>query len=137
MDAAACPICLRPGGRPADVVAELRATWVTAPIDAPLPGYACVVSKHHVVEPYELTETQGVAFWEDCMEAAQALNALFHPAKMNYEIHGNTIAHLHMHIYPRYPGDPHEGRPIDHQSAFRRTLSELDQMRQALEPLER
>ncbi|MGB6535125.1 MAG: hypothetical protein WBF58_04100 [Xanthobacteraceae bacterium] len=32
---------------------------------------------------------------------------------MNYEIHGNTIPHLHLHIFPRYRGDPFEGRPID------------------------
>jgi len=32
--------------------------------------------------------------------------------KLNYEAHGNTIPHLHMHFYPRYPGDPFEGGPI-------------------------
>ena len=31
----------------------------------------------------------------------------------NVEIHGNTIPHLHTHIFPRYPGDPFEGKPID------------------------
>jgi diadenosine tetraphosphate (Ap4A) HIT family hydrolase len=137
MDAGSCPICLYQGGRPSDVVAELRAAWVTAPTEAPLPGYACVVAKHHVVEPYDLPDEERATFWEDCMDAARALSALFQPAKMNYEIHGNTIRHLHMHIYPRYPGDPYEGRAIDHSSRFRRTPSEIDQIRQALEPLER
>jgi diadenosine tetraphosphate (Ap4A) HIT family hydrolase len=101
MDAGSCPICLQQGGRPSDVVAELPTTWVTAPIEASLPGYACVVSKQHVVEPYDLLDEERAAFWEDCMEAVRALNSLFQPAKMNYEIHGNTIPHLHMHIYPR------------------------------------
>jgi diadenosine tetraphosphate (Ap4A) HIT family hydrolase len=32
---------------------------------------------------------------------------------MNYEIHGNSIPHLHMHFFPRYRGDHFEGRPID------------------------
>ena len=32
---------------------------------------------------------------------------------MNDEIHGNTVPHLHMHVFPRYPGDPFEGAPID------------------------
>ena len=30
-----------------------------------------------------------------------------------------------MHVYPRYPGDPHEGRPIDHRIEIRRTAQEL------------
>ena len=33
--------------------------------------------------------------------------------KLNHEIHGNTVPHLHVHIFPRYVGDAFEGRPID------------------------
>jgi len=33
--------------------------------------------------------------------------------KLNYEIHGNEIPHLHVHLFPRYRGDPFEGGPID------------------------
>jgi diadenosine tetraphosphate (Ap4A) HIT family hydrolase len=33
--------------------------------------------------------------------------------KLNWEIHGNTIPHLHAHLFPRYVGDRFEGRPID------------------------
>ena len=41
---------------------------------------------------------------------------------MNYEIHGNSIPHLHLHLYPRFPGDPFEGRPIAMDApAFTRT----------------
>jgi diadenosine tetraphosphate (Ap4A) HIT family hydrolase len=32
---------------------------------------------------------------------------------MNYEIHGNTIPHLHVHLFLRYKGDPFEGGPIN------------------------
>jgi len=96
-----------------------------------------VVAKRHLVEPYELPADERVEFWDDCVEAARVLVALFQPAKMNYEIHGNTVRHLHMHLYPRYAGDPYEGRAIDHQSLCRRTPSELDRIRQALEPLNR
>jgi len=33
--------------------------------------------------------------------------------KLNYEVHGNTIEHLHMHFYPRYPNDAFQGSPIN------------------------
>jgi diadenosine tetraphosphate (Ap4A) HIT family hydrolase len=48
---------------------------------------------------------------------------------MNYEIHGNTIPHLHMHLYPRYSGDPFEGEPIDpRRVAFERSADELHRL---------
>jgi hypothetical protein len=37
-----CPICAR--GYPLDVLAEFPTTRVTGGIEAPLPGYACVVA---------------------------------------------------------------------------------------------
>lgn len=36
------------------------------------------------------------------MEAAGALAELLKPVKMNYQIHANTIPHLHLHLYPRF-----------------------------------
>jgi diadenosine tetraphosphate (Ap4A) HIT family hydrolase len=105
-DGSACPICLE--GRPRDVIAEFAATWVTAGREAPLPGYACVVSKRHVVEPYELPAPDRIAFWEEAMAAERVLGELLQPAKMNYEIHGNEIPHLHLHLYPRFSDDPYD-----------------------------
>jgi diadenosine tetraphosphate (Ap4A) HIT family hydrolase len=118
-----CPICTPAG--PADRLAELPTTWVTGSIAAPLPGYACVVAKRHVVEPFELEGSEQLGFWDDCMRTARALVRLYKPRKMNYEIHGNTVPHLHMHLYPRYAGDPYEGRPIGNEARFQRTPEEL------------
>ena len=121
-----CVICSNPGARPNDVIAELSASWVTASVVAPLPGYVCVVSKTHVAEPFELRREEQVAFWDDCMRVAQALVRLLEPRKMNYEIHGNTIPHLHMHLFPRYAGDPYEGSAITLEARFERSRKQLD-----------
>jgi diadenosine tetraphosphate (Ap4A) HIT family hydrolase len=94
-----CPICDR--GEPLGIVAELKSTWVTTDPEAEVPGYVCVVSKRHVVEPYELPPDELDAFWRESMLVARAVADLLRPSKMNYEIHGNTIPHLHMHLYPR------------------------------------
>jgi diadenosine tetraphosphate (Ap4A) HIT family hydrolase len=107
-------------------VAELAATWVSAPATAPLPGYACVVSKRHVVEPYELPPEERAAFWEDALVVARALASLYEPVKMNYEIHGNVVPHLHLHLYPRYDGDPYEtGALRAREDSFTRAEQEL------------
>jgi diadenosine tetraphosphate (Ap4A) HIT family hydrolase len=126
-----CPICAR--GAPLDVIAELAATWVTAPREAPLPGYACVVSKTHVVEPFELPESERTAFWNEAMLVARAVCELVEPTKMNYEIHGNTIPHLHMHLFPRFRGDPYGGGPIDpRRESFTRSAPDLARLRDAV-----
>lgn len=126
-----CPICHE--SRPSDVVGELTASWVTAPPIAPLPGYVAVVSKRHVVEPFELPGAERAAFWEDAMHVAAMLAELFRPVKVNYEIHGNSIPHLHMHIYPRFPDDPFVGQPIDPRSAsIFRDPEDIDRIRRAL-----
>jgi diadenosine tetraphosphate (Ap4A) HIT family hydrolase len=120
----ACIIC-RDGG-PLDVITELPTIWVTAPAQAPLPGYVCVVAKRHVVEPFELDEPELTAFWKESMAVTEALNDLTQPSKMNYEIHGNTIPHLHLHLFPRFDGDPFQGRPIDGRSTdFHRSPDEI------------
>jgi diadenosine tetraphosphate (Ap4A) HIT family hydrolase len=110
-----CPICDR--GAPVDQIAELKATWVTASREAPLPGYVCVVSKIHVTEPYLLHGSKRRAFWDDVSTVAEAVQRATASPKLNYEIHGNTLPHLHLHLYPRYQGDPFEGRPIDPKGA--------------------
>lgn len=119
-----CPICR--DDRPSDVIAELSASWVSAPPLAPLPGYACVICKQHVVEPFDLPHEEMLAFLTDAMTVARVLASILASAKMNYEIHGNTIPHLHMHLYPRYAGDPFAGDPIDpRRCAFDRSAADL------------
>jgi diadenosine tetraphosphate (Ap4A) HIT family hydrolase len=112
---------------------DLGNVWVTAAPDAPLPGYVCVVSKGHVVEPFELDRDDAHAFWDAAMDVARAVREAVGARKMNYEIHGNTLQHLHLHLYPRFAGDPFEGSPIDGaRNAFHRDGADLDALRTAI-----
>jgi diadenosine tetraphosphate (Ap4A) HIT family hydrolase len=110
----ACAICR--AGTPNDILAELESTWVTVNEDAPMRGYACLVFRRHAVELHDLSEAEGVAFMRDVRRLSAAVQAVTGAIKLNYEVHGNTIPHLHMHFYPRYVGDPFEGRSIDAKS---------------------
>ncbi len=68
------------------------------------------------------------------MIVASMLYQLFTPTKINYEIHGNTIPHLHVHLFPRFAGDPHVGGPIDpRRASFKRSREDVERMRNALE----
>lgn len=110
----ACPICRRQ--KPLDVVAQLETSWVTMHEAAPIAGYACLVSQTHAVELHHLSQEAGAAFMRDAQKVSKALIAATGAVKLNYEIHGNSLPHLHMHFFPRYRGDRFEDKPIDPQS---------------------
>jgi diadenosine tetraphosphate (Ap4A) HIT family hydrolase len=98
---------------PSDVLIELEGSWLTTQEQAPMRGYACLVSRRHVVELHELSEAEGSTFMRDLRKVSKALSLVTGAAKLNYEIHGNTIPHLHVHLYPRQVGDAFEDRPIN------------------------
>jgi diadenosine tetraphosphate (Ap4A) HIT family hydrolase len=54
-----------------------------------------------------------VCFFQDLVRAARALDRVFAPVKMNINLLGNLVPHLHAHLVPRYYDDPAPGRPID------------------------
>jgi diadenosine tetraphosphate (Ap4A) HIT family hydrolase len=107
----ACPICLR--RQPLDVIAELEASWVTMQESAPVVGYVCLVSRTHAIELHDLSPEVAAAFMRDAQRVSKSVIAVTGAVKLNYEIHGNTLPHLHMHFFPRYRGDQFEGGPIN------------------------
>ena len=109
-----CPICRSVAVDSA--VAELDVSRLMMSEDGPMRGYAWLPLRRHVVELHELTDAEGDAFMRDVRRVSRAIAAATGAVKMNYEIHGNTVPHLHLHVFPRYVGDPFEGRPIDPKS---------------------
>ena len=125
----ACPVCR--AGKPHDVVAELEASWVTMGEAAPMRGYACLVFRRHAVELHDLDAEEGAAFMRDAQRLSRAVAMATAAVKLNYEVHGNTLPHLHLHVFPRYVGDPFEDRPIDPRSVTGPVYApgELEEMR--------
>jgi diadenosine tetraphosphate (Ap4A) HIT family hydrolase len=101
-----CPICV--DGGPRDIIAELETSWLTAGENSPLRGYCCLVFKRHAVDLHDLTEAEGAGYIGDIQKVSRALKAVTGAVKMNYDIHGNVIPHVHTHFYPRRVGDPWE-----------------------------
>ena len=108
---ASCPICRR--REPLDVVAKLTASWVTMPEAGPIAGYICLVSQTHAVDLHDLPQAAASAFMRDARRVSTTVASVTGAVKMNYEIHGNSIPHLHMHFFPRHRGDQFEGQPIN------------------------
>ncbi|RNF83742.1 HIT family protein [Montanilutibacter psychrotolerans] len=120
-DGSGCPICAR--GQPLNNIAQLDSSWLTMSEAAPMPGYVCLVSRVHAVVLHDLTSSQAESFMRDAHKVSSALSAVTGAVKLNYEIHGNTLPHLHMHYFPRYVGDPFEGHAIEPARVSQRVYS--------------
>ena len=66
----------------------------------------------HVVEPTELDERESTEFWRELLIVGAAIERVFAPVKMNYDILGNSVPHLHVHLLPRYADDPRPEWPF-------------------------
>lgn len=76
-------------------------------------GYTLVVWRgRHVAEPTQLAETEATAYWLEVLRVGRALESYLDPVKMNYDLLGNSMPHLHTHVIPRYADDPRPGWPF-------------------------
>jgi diadenosine tetraphosphate (Ap4A) HIT family hydrolase len=78
-------------------------------------GYSIVIWRgRHVAEPTELAPEEADAYWRELLRVGRALEERFEPVKLNYELLGNSLPHLHTHVMPRYADDPKPGWPFPH-----------------------
>jgi diadenosine tetraphosphate (Ap4A) HIT family hydrolase len=59
-----------------------------------------------------LTAAEVAAYWFDVHTVARMIEHVFAPCHMNYQLLGNSVPHLHVHLVPRYVDDPAPGRPL-------------------------
>jgi diadenosine tetraphosphate (Ap4A) HIT family hydrolase len=133
-----CPICAE--GRPEETPSGGR-IYAGEVSDAYLQradiqrGYTVVIWRgRHVAEPTELEAEEAAAYWLEVLRVGAALERHLQPVKMNYDVLGNSLPHLHTHVLPRYADDPKPGWPfpfpegepgqID-EAAFRADLAAL------------
>ncbi len=76
-------------------------------------GYTTVIWRgRHVAEPTELDAGEAAGWWRELVEVGRAIERRFGPVKLNYELLGNSVPHLHAHVMPRYADDPRPGWPF-------------------------
>jgi diadenosine tetraphosphate (Ap4A) HIT family hydrolase len=113
---AECPACSQ--GRPDEDEYGVRyfaGTCADAYLQrsTPVPGYSTVIFRgRHVADPTDLTPDESVGFWSDVRIAARAIRAVFAPCHLNYQLLGNAMPHVHVHVIPRYLDDSAPGRPL-------------------------
>jgi diadenosine tetraphosphate (Ap4A) HIT family hydrolase len=76
-------------------------------------GYTVVIWRgRHVAEPTELSADAAGSYWLEVLRVGRALEQHLAPVKMNYDVLGNSLPHLHTHVLPRYADDPRPGWPF-------------------------
>ena len=66
----------------------------------------------HVAEPTELTDEEAATYILEVFAVGRAIEQVMQPLKMNYNLLGNSLPHLHTHVVPRYADDPKPGWPF-------------------------
>jgi diadenosine tetraphosphate (Ap4A) HIT family hydrolase len=74
-------------------------------------GYCLLLSREHATELSQLG-TNRAAFLEEMTTLAQAIEHCFRPHKLNYELLGNQVPHLHWHLFPRSADDSERLQPV-------------------------
>ena len=88
------------------LIADLGMTTAYLFDDQFFPGWTVLVLKRHATELFDLTQDERSQLIEDASEVALALDMAFDPVKINYELLGNQLPHIHWHVIPRLAGDP-------------------------------
>ena len=107
-----CPMCIRWETDQDLRVIELPHSFVILNRDQFFPGYTLLFTKNHVTELFHLDREMRSALMEEVSRVAEALFSLYAPAKINYELLGNMVPHIHWHIVPRFAAEPLWPRPI-------------------------
>ena len=105
---APCPFCERVAA--GDLVAENRLA-AAFPDAFPLnPGHCLIVPKRHAPDFLALGEEEQAAVWQLVLPVRRHLESHMTPAGYNLGVNigeaaGQTVAHAHLHVIPRFAGD--------------------------------
>lgn len=80
-------------------------------------GKLCVIPLKHFFHFEDMPEEEAAIFMKEVQCVGRALRKVTGAVKINYEMHANTAAHIHIHLFPRYLDDDFPSAPIDYRIA--------------------
>ncbi len=103
-----CPLCGR--ATSGDYVAANAFAVAVADAYPVSPGHTLIVPRRHVADLFDLTSEEQGALWTLLPLVKQTIDTRHAPAAYNIGVNvgvaaGQTVAHAHVHLIPRYPGD--------------------------------
>jgi len=93
-------------------VYELKSSYVVLGDHQFYKGYVLLLSKIHLPELHMLPSSFKKELLNEVGIVGEALYKAFQPRKLNYELLGNEVQHVHWHLFPRYKDDPNPSMPV-------------------------
>lgn len=110
-----CPYCQKEDDPSnSEILKQFKYSELCAHPKVSLKGTCYLITREHFVELFDMDEQSLLGFMQEVQIAARVLKEETGAFKINYEIHGNSAPHLHMHLFPRYLDDPFAGTSIDY-----------------------
>ena len=98
-----------------------------------------VMPRNHAFHFEDMPSDEMASFMCEVQRAGAALRKVTGAVKINYEMHANSGAHLHIHLFPRYLDDEFPSAPIDYRltepapyESYEEFLWFVEQMRREL-----
>lgn len=111
MTATPCPLCTKVQA-PDEVVWQFPTSVAVLGGHQFYRGYCVLIARTHATELSQLDGEELPSYLAEMCLLAEAIEAGFAPRKLNYELLGNQVPHLHWHLFPRYPNDPEPLAPV-------------------------
>jgi diadenosine tetraphosphate (Ap4A) HIT family hydrolase len=107
-----CPACTGAWPAAGQRIVDLGTSVAYLHDDQFFAGWTVLVLKRHATELWQLAPAERSGLMDEVTWMAQAIAAAFDAAKMNYELLGNQLAHIHWHLIPRRADDPAPRAPV-------------------------
>jgi|LSQX01.3.fsa_nt_gb diadenosine tetraphosphate (Ap4A) HIT family hydrolase/GNAT superfamily N-acetyltransferase len=78
-------------------------------------GKLYVMPQKHFVHFEDMPADEMAGFMREVQQVGAALRKITGAVKIYYEMHANSGAHLHIHLFPRYLDDDYPSAPIDYR----------------------
>ena len=93
-------------------IAECSLTKAYLHDDQFFPGWTVLVLKRHATELFHLSREERSSLIEEVAGVAAVLAEEWRAVKINYELLGNQLPHIHWHLIPRLSQDPAPLEPV-------------------------
>ena len=107
-----CKACAGTWPRADHFIADLGLSQAYLHDDQFFRGWTVIVLQRHETELFHLTPEVRAQLMEEVNTVAKALAQVYDAKKINYELLGNQLPHIHWHIIPRLPSDPAPLEPV-------------------------
>lgn len=107
-----CKACQGTWPRADHFIADLGLSQAYVHEDQFFPGWTVVVFRRHATELFQLAPTERIQMMEEVTLVAKTLAQVFDARKINYELLGNQLPHIHWHLIPRLATDPAPLEPV-------------------------